>query len=157
MYGYIADSSWGRVVVLSDGRVFDEQVRASGLHWWRLLDKGVDIDAYTQEASTQWSADWTEIDEDEVARLLGDEDYFIGKVPPPNPLTQVKVGATEPTDFYSVSQAAALAEVTRRYVLDEIEAGRLDACKIGNQYAISGTAFTAWMDNPKRGSRAKKA
>lgn len=57
-------------------------------------------------------------------------------------------------ELLSVTDVAARAHVSRRYVLAEITAGRLQAQKVGRQYVILFTDFAAWMDNPRRGSRS---
>ena len=53
----------------------------------------------------------------------------------------------------TVTQAATAAACTDRYIRAEIAAGRLPASKLGAQWVIAREAFTAWMANPRRGSR----
>ena len=60
------------------------------------------------------------------------------------------------TALLSVTQAAALAACTRRYILDEIEAKRLPAEKIGATYVIRREDFDKWLSNPRRGERSKR-
>lgn len=60
-------------------------------------------------------------------------------------------------NLFTVTQAAALASCNRSYIKAEITAGRLPAKKIGTQWLITREAFTAWMANPRRGSRLRFA
>lgn len=57
--------------------------------------------------------------------------------------------------MFTVTQAAALADCNVSYIRAEIDAGRLSAEKIGNQWVITREAFDVWMQNPRRGSRQK--
>lgn len=58
-------------------------------------------------------------------------------------------------DLISVPALAALADVGRRYVNDEIAAGRLNALRPGRNYIIKGTDAVAWLQKDGRGSRRK--
>jgi len=54
-----------------------------------------------------------------------------------------------------VTDAAERAGVTRRFIQDEINAGKLPAKKDAKgRYAIRVGDFQAWMANPRRGSRS---
>lgn len=56
----------------------------------------------------------------------------------------------------SVRDAAARAGVTERYVRADIAAGRLAATKVGRDWLIEPRAFSAWLRNPRRGTRSAK-
>jgi excisionase family DNA binding protein len=58
-------------------------------------------------------------------------------------------------NLLSVTEVAALAQVGRQYIKNEIWRGNLPATKIGSQYVITRTDFDTWMDKPRRGSRRK--
>jgi len=54
-----------------------------------------------------------------------------------------------------VTAVAERAGVTRRFIQDEINAGKLPAKKDEKgRYAIRVDDFQEWMDNPRRGSRS---
>lgn len=55
----------------------------------------------------------------------------------------------------SVPALAALAGVGRRYVNDEIAAGRLPALRPGRNYVVRGADAAAWLQKDGRGSRSK--
>lgn len=58
-------------------------------------------------------------------------------------------------NLLTVTQAAALADCNVSYIRAEIDAGRLPAEKIGNQWVITREAFDTWIQNPRRGSHQK--
>lgn len=55
----------------------------------------------------------------------------------------------------SVPALAALAGVGRRYVNDEIAAGRLPALRPGRNYIVRGKDAVVWLQKDGRGSRRK--
>lgn len=73
MHGYIASHNWGKTLVLSDGRVFEWREQPGGGGAWHEQhgEKVADIDAYLQQSADEWGADWTELQEDEIAERTG--------------------------------------------------------------------------------------
>jgi len=60
-----------------------------------------------------------------------------------------------PDETIRVTDAAERAGVTRRFIQDEINAGKLPAKKDAKgRYAIRVGDFQVWMTNPRRGSRS---
>ena len=59
-------------------------------------------------------------------------------------------------DYLTVSQVAALLGCETTYVRADIRAGRLPAEKVGSQWLIRRDHATAWMQNPRRGSRQQR-
>ena len=79
MYGYIASHNQGQTLVLSDGRVFERRNTE-----WYLIEKGVDVDAYTTAATEEWDADWTELQDNEISQHIDLNEaasYYIGEPP----------------------------------------------------------------------------
>jgi excisionase family DNA binding protein len=66
---------------------------------------------------------------------------------------------TRTIPYLTVTQVSRKAKCTRRYVLDEIAAGRLSYYAVGDPndrpiYLVSLSDFEEWMENPRRGSRS---
>lgn len=57
--------------------------------------------------------------------------------------------------FATIPDAAAMAGVSARYLNAEIKARRLAAEGSGKNRRIDYKEFRRWMNNPRRGSRAK--
>ena len=59
--------------------------------------------------------------------------------------------------FWTTAGLAQAAQVTPRYVRQEIQDGRLPADKWGRDWAILAEDARAWLARPRRGSRKKGA
>jgi excisionase family DNA binding protein len=61
-------------------------------------------------------------------------------------------------EYISVSEAAEILGISRQRVLQLIEAGRLEARKVGNSYIIARSALQTVEDRkPGRPAKAKEA
>jgi len=85
MYGYIASHANGTTLVLSDGRVFEQRDTPGGSPEWYLVEEDVEIEAWTEAASSSWDADWTMLqDEDEIRQRFPMAEaarYYFGEPP----------------------------------------------------------------------------
>lgn len=116
-----------------------KMVKAWGYYWGTVIDAETEADRDNQ---------------DYESAMRG---YYFERNGLPEMLEHFEAGAMaaiQQPHYLSVTEAAEMANVGRRYINDEIRAGRLFAAKVGRQYQIEMSDFEKWRDNPRRGSRS---